>query len=80
MASKAGQATFNKLNGSSPMRLDIDVADLDPVGRSTLEDLRSAKIRMLTRSKAVWDAGLEAFAKTRDKAALLRVYRENPPR
>jgi glucose/mannose transport system substrate-binding protein len=79
VASKPGQAAFNKLKGSSPIRLDGAMDDLDVVGQGTLESLRNAKVRMLTRSKSVWDDAFQAFALTRDKDALLGVYRDNPP-
>ena len=79
VGSKAGQTAFNRLKGSSPIRLDTDPEELDSVARTTLEDLRNAKLRMLTRSKAAWDDGLAAFAVDRDQDALLAVYIDNPP-
>jgi len=79
VASKEGQAAFNKLKGSSAIRLDADLDDLDVVARATIESQRNAKIRMLTRSKSAWDDAHQAFAITRDKAALIAAYRDNPP-
>lgn len=79
VASKAGQTAFNKIKGSSPIRLDTDPDELDEVARATLEDLRNAKLRMLTRSKAVWDEALAKFAVDRDQDALLAAYVDNPP-
>jgi len=79
VASKAGQVAFNRLKGSSPIRLDTQIENLDVVGQATLLSLRDAKIRMLARGKAVWDEGLAAFAVSRDVDALIAVYRDNPP-
>jgi len=79
VASAEGQIAFNKLKGSSTVRLDISPDQFDPAGQATLADLRNAKIRMLTRSKSVWDDAFHAFASSRDKAALLSVLIDNPP-
>ena len=79
VASKEGQVAFNKIKGSTPIRLDVDSDDLDVVAQATLKSLRDAKLRMLTRSKATWDAALEAFAASRDVDALIAAYRDNPP-
>lgn len=79
VASKAGQVAFNKVKGSSPIRLDTKVDDLDPVGQATLDDLRNADVRMLTRSKDAWDAALAEYAVSRDADALLAAYADNPP-
>jgi glucose/mannose transport system substrate-binding protein len=79
VASKAGQTAFNKLKGSSPIRLDTDPDELDAVAQATLEDLKDAKLRMLTRSKPEWDMALAAFAAERNSDALLAAYVDNPP-
>jgi glucose/mannose transport system substrate-binding protein len=79
VASKAGQTAFNKLKGSSPIRFDVDADELDPVAQATLEDLKNAKLRMLTRSRAEWDMALAAFAVDRNQDALLAAYVDNPP-
>jgi glucose/mannose transport system substrate-binding protein len=79
VASTAAQVAFNRLKGSSPVRLDTSIEDLDSEGRATLEDLRGASVRMLTRSKVVWDDALAAFAAERDHDALLAAYVDNPP-
>lgn len=77
--SKEGQAAFNKLKGSTPIRLDVNVEDLDIAGQATLEDLRDAKIRMLTTTKAEWDAAYGEFAQTRDADALIAAFVASPP-
>jgi len=79
VGSPAGQIAFNRLKGSSPIRLDIDLELLDPSGRITLQDLRDAKIRMLTVSNPAWDDALAAFAVSRDADALLAAFVANPP-
>ena len=79
VASKKGQAVFNTIKGSSPMRLDTDSNDLDLVGKSTLADLRDAKVRMRARVRTEWDMALASFANDRDKAALLQAFIDYPP-
>lgn len=79
VASKAGQVAFNKIKGSSPIRLDTVVEDLDPVGQQTLDDLRDAELRMLTRSQDAWDMAFAEYAVSRDADALLAAYVDNPP-
>jgi glucose/mannose transport system substrate-binding protein len=79
VSSKHGQTAFNKLKGSSPIRLDVDMDDLDVIARATLEELRDAKLRMLTRSRPEWDMALHAFAADRDQDALLQAYIAFPP-
>ncbi len=79
VASKPAQVAFNALKGSSPIRLDVDEKQLDPVAQSTLKDLRSAAVRQLTRRRAEWDDALEAFVVDRDKAALVQAYVDFPP-
>jgi glucose/mannose transport system substrate-binding protein len=79
VASKEGQSAFNKLKGSSPVRLDADVDDLDVVGQATLADLKNAELRMLVRSRAEWDVAHEHFAAKGDKEALLQAYIDFPP-
>ena len=79
VGSPAGQIAFNKLKGSSPIRLDIDLDQLDPAGRVTLQDLRDARFRMLTVSNRAWDDAFAAFAVSRDADALLAAFVENPP-
>ncbi len=46
VASREGQVAFNAIKGSSPVRLDIDESDLDPVAAHTLGDLADASLRM----------------------------------
>lgn len=79
VASSEGQIAFNTLKGSSPIRLDTDTAQLDVVAQGTLRDLKEAKLRMLTRTRAEWDDALEAFATDRDADALVQTYVDYPP-
>jgi glucose/mannose transport system substrate-binding protein len=79
VATKEAQVAFNRLKGSSPMRLDTSIEDLDAVGRATLEDLKNASLRMLAPSNELWDEALEAFAASRDHDALLATFIDNPP-
>lgn len=79
VVSKAGQVAFNRLKGSSPIRLDTSIEDLDSEGQATLEDLRDANVRMLARSDPAWDEALFAFTSSHDHDALLAAYLDNPP-
>jgi glucose/mannose transport system substrate-binding protein len=79
VGSTEGQVAFNKIKGSSPIRLDVDPKLLDPIGRQVLDDLKSAKFRVQVRNNDAWDDGLAQFALDHDKDALLQVYREAPP-
>ena len=79
VGSTEGQIAFNRLKGSTPIRLDVASTELDPAGQATLEDLRNAKVRLLTRSRVTWDAALAAFAADRDADALVAVYLASPP-
>jgi glucose/mannose transport system substrate-binding protein len=79
VGSTAGQVAFNKLKGSSPMRTDVPLSQLDPEGRATLTDLMNARYRMLVVNHDAWDTALLAFAQNGDKAALFQVYVDNPP-
>jgi glucose/mannose transport system substrate-binding protein len=79
VASEAGQIAFNAIKGSSPIRLDTDETKLDPVAKATLQDLRNAEIRMMSRTREEWDAALGEFATDRDHDKLLQVFAEFPP-
>lgn len=79
VGSDEGQIAFNSIKGSTPIRLDADVSKLDPVATATLEDLRTAKIRLLSRDRAEWGDAFAAFAVDRDQAALLAALVEFPP-
>jgi glucose/mannose transport system substrate-binding protein len=79
VGSKEGQVAFNNLKGSSPTRLDVPETALDSEAQKTLIDLKDAKFRTLMVGKDAWDNALLAFAKNRDKSALMQVYADNPP-
>lgn len=79
VGSKAGQVAFNKLKGSTPIRLDVTKSDLDVEGQKTLADLNDAAFRMRVVGKGAWDDAWLAFAKDGDKDALIKVYTDNPP-
>ena len=78
VASKQGQVEFNKYKGATPMRTDVR-EQLDEPGKLSLDGLVNAKVRMPGHANAAWDAGIEAFAKDHDRAALLKVYTETAP-
>jgi glucose/mannose transport system substrate-binding protein len=79
VASKTGQLAFNKLKGSSPIRLDVAKDQLDGLGQATLRDLETASIRMLVPAKDEWDAAMLAFAQNKDKAALFQAFVTTEP-
>jgi glucose/mannose transport system substrate-binding protein len=74
VASPEGQAAFNRIKGSSPVRRDVPRDQLDSMGRATLDDLEHAKVRMLVRGLPSWEDALARFAKDHDRAALLRAF------
>jgi glucose/mannose transport system substrate-binding protein len=69
VASKEGQAAFNKLKGSTPMRTDAR-ALLDPLGQRNLDDLVGAKLSMAVVD-TMWGDEILAFAQDGDKAKFL---------
>jgi glucose/mannose transport system substrate-binding protein len=79
VASEAGQLAFNKIKGSSPMRVDVDKTMLDAPGRAALEDLDKAEIRMLVPGRDVWDTAFAQFALDRKTDVLFKVFVDNPP-
>ena len=79
VASPAGQVAFNRIKGSSPIRPDVQRDDLDVLGRETLADLEHARIRMLVRSRPIWEDALAAFSRDHDRQRLLRAFLDNPP-
>jgi glucose/mannose transport system substrate-binding protein len=79
VGSTDGQVAFNKLKGSTPVRLDVPKSALDAEGQATLEELGNATYRMRVVSKDAWDTALLDYANNNDKDALLKVYSDNPP-
>jgi glucose/mannose transport system substrate-binding protein len=79
VASIDGQVGFNRIKGSSPMRLDVPNSRLDAMGQDVLIDLQNAGVRSVVRNKDAWDTGLSAYAMDRDKDALVQAYLDNPP-
>jgi glucose/mannose transport system substrate-binding protein len=75
----AGQVGFSKLKGSSPIRTDVPLNQLDSEGRATLIDLMNARYRMLVVNYDAWDTAFVAFSQNHDKAALFQAYVDNPP-
>jgi glucose/mannose transport system substrate-binding protein len=78
VASPEGQVAFNSYKGATPMRTDVR-DQLDEPGQLSLDGLINAEVRMPGHANAGWDAGIEAFAKDHDKAALLEVYQTTDP-
>ncbi len=79
VASPAGQVAFNRIKGSSPIRPDVPRGELDQLGRETLDDLEHAKIRMLVRSRPVWEEAMVGFTRDHDRDKLLRAFLDAPP-
>lgn len=79
VASIDGQVGFNRVKGSSPMRLDVPNNRLDAMGQEVLLDLQDATVRSVVRNKDAWDTALSAYAQDRDKDALIQAYLDNPP-
>jgi glucose/mannose transport system substrate-binding protein len=87
VASPDAQADFNKLKGSTPIRLDVTESKLDVVGKEVLADFRNAKMRVaLHGSSALSDAlGWFAFENPDhmeyygDVDLLTQTAIENPP-
>jgi glucose/mannose transport system substrate-binding protein len=77
VSSKEGQVAFNKIKGSSPMRLDVPTDAFDVVAQATIKTLADAQLRLLAPANVLWDNALQDFAMTRDHDALLAVYRAN---
>jgi len=70
IGSLEGQVAFNNIKGSTVTRLDVDSADLTPVGRATQADFASAAIVIGTPSWEGVDDAILAFALDGDEAAL----------
>jgi glucose/mannose transport system substrate-binding protein len=87
VASPAGQAAFNTIKGSTPMRFDVPVSKLDVVAQEVLKDFKNAKMRVaLHGSPALSDAvgwftwmTPEHTDYYNDTSMLLRAAMENPP-
>lgn len=79
IATRTAQATFNRIKGSSPIRTDAVVEELDSLGRETMRDLLGAKVRLLVRSGDGWDDVLGTFAKIRDEEMVYETYVKNAP-
>jgi glucose/mannose transport system substrate-binding protein len=74
-----GQVAFNKAKGSTPFRTDVPSTSLDAIGALTQADFKATgEVRMLVNTKDAWDTALGNYAATRDKAALLKAYTDNP--
>lgn len=79
VASSEGQVAFNRLKGSSPVRMDAPREALDPVGQETLDDLRRARYRLLVHSNSRWEDALVALARDHQIAAAIRAFHDSPP-
>lgn len=79
IASRAAQAAFNRIKGSSSVRTDGLIEDFDQIGRDTMRDLMNAQVRMLVRNGDGCDDALGVFAKYRDEDTLYETYVNNPP-
>jgi glucose/mannose transport system substrate-binding protein len=79
VGSPAGQIAFNRIKGSSPIRPDVPRGELDQLGRETLSHLEHAKIRMLVRSRPIWEDAVAEFSRDHDRNKLLRAFLDAPP-
>ncbi len=79
VASPAGQVAFNRIKGSSPIRPDVPLGQLDQLGRETLDHLEHAKLRMMVRSRPVWEEAAADFSRDHDRNKLLRAFLDAPP-
>lgn len=77
IGSSAGQAAFNNIKGSTPVRLDADVSKLTPVAKAGLEDLNKAKVVMRVPSLTDFDDACLAFGTDYDGDALLKVITDD---
>jgi glucose/mannose transport system substrate-binding protein len=62
IGSLEGQAAFNNIKGSTPVRLDADPESLTPVGKKALEDLNAASVVMGAPTFADMDLIIMDFA------------------
>jgi len=79
VGSTAGQVAFNKLKGSTPIRTDVPLDQLDSEGRATLADLQNATYCMLVVNYSAWDDAFTAFSTNFDESALFQAYVDTPP-
>lgn len=79
IAAKQAQIEFSRFKGSSPMRQDVEPDFFDPIGRTTLSDLKNAKVRMVVHNRQPWDDAMTQFARDHDRTALKQAFIENPP-
>lgn len=79
VGSEEGQISFNRIKGSSPMRLDVDASQFDAIGQETIEALRDASIRMLTPAWTDWDDAFAAYGMSGDEDALYQFFVDTYP-
>ena len=90
VASPEGQVAFNAIKGSSPVRLDVEQSDLDPVAAGTLQDLADAALRMpvplwldvndVTNGETDnWDTAFNQYTEHRDLARLKAFFVDTYP-
>lgn len=70
LVSPEAQIVFSEMKGSSPVRLDIPTDTLDPVSRSTLDDLKNATYRL--PAEAEEDHQIKLFLAHQDRATLVK--------
>jgi len=79
ISSAEGQIAFNELKGSSPVRLGLPTAGLDPVAKNIYADFKNATHRIPQVSlPSAWDDGFGRLAKDHDTKALLQTCLDNP--
>jgi glucose/mannose transport system substrate-binding protein len=79
VTSADGQIAFNEAKGSSPVRLNLNDHDLDPMAKGTYADLKNSTRRLqIAGVPSIWDDGLIQLAKDHDQQALLKTLIDNP--
>jgi glucose/mannose transport system substrate-binding protein len=78
VGSKEAQVAFNKQKGSTPMRTDVRDM-LDAAGKTALDDLVNAKVRIPGFDTAAVDDAMTQYVMDGDKAALLTALQAVTP-
>lgn len=76
IGSLEGQAAFNNIKGSTPVRLDADQSALTPVAQSALDDLAHADVVITTPAWDGVDAAVFAYAEGGSKAKLIEYFQD----
>lgn len=79
VSSSEGQVRFNDWKGSSPVRLNVDDSDLDPMAKEIYSDFKTAEHRLpAVGIPGIWDEALGQLARDHDREAVLQTMIDNP--